>query len=129
MVVPAAQTLAFVTVMLAEAEEFALGLVSFSETVAVFVTGPAVVALATMDAEAEAPTASVPRLQLMVVVPLQVPWLGVAETRVIPAGSGSVKMTPVEGEGPLCVTVMVKVTVVPGATVGGVAGVVSGTLG
>ena len=102
-----------VTVMFAEEEEFGLGLVSFSEDVAVLTKEPAVVAVATIDAVAEAPTASCPRLQLMVVVPLHVPWLGVAETRVIPAGSGSVKITPVEGAGPLFVTVIVKVTVVP----------------
>jgi hypothetical protein len=120
-VVPVGQTLAFVTVMFAKADVFVLGLVSFSETVAVLTKEPAVVAVATMDAVAEAPTATFPRLQLMVVVPMQVPWLAVAETKVIPAGSGSVKMTPVEDAGPLLVTVIVKVTVVPWVTVLGVA--------
>ena|ERR1700676_339023 len=96
-----------VTVMFTEEEELGLGLVSFSEAVAVLVTEPAIVALATMDAVAEAPTARLPRVQLMVLVPMQVPWLGVAETRVRPAARGSVKITPVEGAGPLFVTVMV----------------------
>ena len=38
---------------------------------------------------------------------LQVPWLDVAETKLVPAGKGSVKITPVAVPGPLLVTIMV----------------------
>ena len=39
--------------------------------------------------------------------PVQLPWLGVAETRVKLAGRASVKVTPVASSGPLLVTVAV----------------------
>lgn len=108
------QTLALVTVTVAEAVAFAgVGFVSFSVTVAVFVIEPAAVAVAVRETEAVAPFARVPKLQVTVVVPVQVPWLDVAETNVRLAGSASVIVTPVELDGPLLVTAMVKVTVVP----------------
>jgi len=91
--------------MVAEAVPFVgVGLVSFSATVAVFVIAPVAVAVTARETEALAPFASVPRLQVTVVVPVQVPWLGVAETNVRPAGSTSVNVTPVEFDGPLLVT-------------------------
>src|SRR5882762_6003754 len=102
------QAAAPVTVMVAEAVAFAgVGFVSFSVTVAVFVIEPAIVAVTARDTEAVAPFARVPRLQATVVVPVQVPWLGVEETNMRPAGSTSVNVTPVELDGPLLVTVRV----------------------
>ena len=61
------------------------------------------------------PVAFVTRLQVIVVVPLHEPWLGVAETKVRPLASVSVKVTVVPGTlpdegmiaGPLFVTVIV----------------------
>src|SRR5712664_1241606 len=108
------QAAAPVTVMVAEALAFAgVEFVSFSVTAAVFVIDPRAVAVAVRVTDVFAPFASVPRLQVTVVVPVQVPWLGVAETNVRPAGSTSVTVTPVELDGPLLVTAIVKVTVVP----------------
>src|SRR5260370_32647857 len=105
--------------MFAEAEEFALGLVSFSPRLAVFLIEPTIVAVTVRVMESVQPFASVPRLQVTVVVPpVQVPWLGVAETSASPAGTASVTVTPVELDGPVLVTVMVKVTFVLRATVG-----------
>src|SRR6266436_7801630 len=102
------QAAAPVTVMVAEAVAFAgIGLVSFSVTVAVFVIEPSAVAVAVSVMEAVAPLARVPKLQATVVVPVQVPWLGVADTKVSPAGSTSVNVTPVELDGPPFVSVMV----------------------
>src|SRR4029077_5975881 len=49
------------------------------------------------------------------------PWLGGAETRTMPAGSVSVKVTPVAVEGPVLLTVNDKVTLLPVLTVCGVA--------
>ena len=37
----------------------------------------------------------VPRVQITVSVPLQVPWVAVAETKVTPGGNVSVTRTPV----------------------------------
>src|SRR5882672_3269662 len=110
--------LAPVTEMVAEALAFAGdGLVSFSVTLAVFtvVLAAVAVAVALRETEAAAPLASVPRLHVTVDEPtgMQGPWLAVAETSVSPAGSTSVTVTPVELDGPLLVTVIVKVTVVP----------------
>src|SRR5262244_3904465 len=54
------------------------------------------------------PALIVPKLQLTVVDPVHAaPWLGVAETSVTPAGSGSLKATPVALFGPLFVTAAV----------------------
>jgi len=108
------QTLALVTVTFAVAVALAgVGFVSFSVTVALFVIEPAAVAVVVRETEAVAPFARVPKLQVTVVVPVQVPWLDVTETNVRPVGSASVIVTPVELDGPLLVTAMVKVTVVP----------------
>jgi hypothetical protein len=58
---------------------------------------------------AEFPLAIVPRLQ--VTTPpdggAQLPWLGVAETKVTLGGRVSVTTTPADGSGPLLVTVSV----------------------
>src|SRR6266446_3912693 len=108
------QAAAPVTVIVAEAVAFAgVGFVSFSVTLPVLVIEPSPVAVTARETEAVAPFARVPRVQVIVVVPVQVPWLGVAETNMRPAGSTSVTVTPVELDGPLLVTVIVKVTVVP----------------
>src|SRR5216683_1540043 len=106
---------ALVTVIVAEALAFAgVEFVSFSVTVAVFVIDPRAVAVAVRETEAVAPFAKVPRLHATIVgLGTQVPWLGVAETNVRPAGSTSVTVTPVELDGPLLVTAIAKVTVVP----------------
>ena len=55
---------------------------------------------------AELPFARAPRLQVTVVVPLQAPCVGVAETKLTPAGNGSVTVTLVAGEGPVLVTII-----------------------
>src|SRR5262245_2066795 len=54
-----------------------------------------------------APAASVPRLQVTVVVPVQLPCDGVAETSVTPAGSGSVTVTFVAAVFPVWEAVIV----------------------
>ena len=51
--------------------------------------------------------AIVPRLQVTVVVPLHVPWDGVAETKVRVEGSVSVTVEVVAEAGPALVTVIV----------------------
>ena len=50
---------------------------------------------------------TVPRLQVTLLVPVQAPWLGVAEPKVTPPGSVSVTATFAAAVGPLFVTVMV----------------------
>ena len=66
-------------------------------------------AVITMVTVAEAPFAIEPRLQITVVVPLHEPWLEVADTNVVPAGSGSVMLTPLAAPGPLLSVVIVYV--------------------
>src|SRR5438309_9394275 len=56
----------------------------------------------------------VPLLQLRTAPPVQVPWLLVAETKVLPAGIGSAIVTPVSVSGPLLVTTIVQVIWLPG---------------
>ena len=55
---------------------------------------------------AELRLARLPKLQVMVVVALQLPCVALVETKLTPAGSRSVIATPVAGEGPLFVTTM-----------------------
>lgn len=81
------------------------GSVSLAATLAVFVSVPAAVGLTTIVTVALAVFARVPRLQLTVAV--QIPWLGVTETKVTFVGTASVKVTPVAGDGPLLVTMSV----------------------
>src|SRR4051794_24617765 len=74
------------------------------DTVAVLVTPgsavcPAVATIVTVTSFA-APALTVPRTQLTVLVPEQVPWVDDAETSVRPAGSGSDSDTAAAGLGP-----------------------------
>src|ERR1700694_2427591 len=93
------------------------GSVSFSAVLrAVFVSGPVVVTVAVKANVTTAPLATAPMFQTPVPL-VEVPWLGVAETNVRPAGSWSVICTPVASEGPLLVTVTVNVTLDPTTTV------------
>src|SRR5207302_6925608 len=83
----------------------AFGSVSFSAVlVAVFVIDPVVVTVAVMVSVSEAPLATAPMFQTPVPL-LYVPALGVADTKVNPAGSWSVTCTPVALDGPALVTV------------------------
>src|SRR5437773_11921065 len=75
-------------------------------TLAVLLRLPAVVGVTTSVIVAEAPLAKVPRLQVIVLVPLQLPWVDVTETRMTSDGNVSSIFTPVAVEGPLLVTVM-----------------------
>src|ERR1700686_3124785 len=68
---------------------------------------PAVVGLPTMVTVALVLVATAPRLHVTVVVPVQLPWLELAETKLTAAGRASVMVTPVATEGPLLVTVTV----------------------
>src|SRR5262245_6945327 len=77
-----------------------------AETVAVFASCPCDVGVTLIITIALAPTARLPRLQLTVLVPAQVPWVVVAEPNVTPAGSGSATITLVAAAGPLFVVTM-----------------------
>ena len=68
---------------------------------------PAAVGVTVMVTVALSPLARLPRLQVTGAVPLQVPWLGVAEPNVTPLGSVSVTVTMVASDGPSLVTVSV----------------------
>jgi hypothetical protein len=59
---------------------------SKSGTEAVFESVPAVVGVTTRLTVALAPATRKPRSQTTVLVPVQLPWLGVAETKFTPAG-------------------------------------------
>jgi hypothetical protein len=76
-------------------------------TLAVLVFVPALVGVTTIVTVAEAPLARLPRLQVTMLVPLQLPWLGVADTKATPVGNVSVIVTPVAVAGPLLLTVIV----------------------
>src|SRR3989449_1800392 len=76
-------------------------------TLTVVLTVPPGVAVTTKVTVAVAELLMVPRLQMTVLVPLHVPWLGVTETKLIPLGSASLTDTSVAGFGPLFVTVIV----------------------
>ena len=71
---------------------------------AVLLAVPTGVHLTTRVTVAVARSGSAPRLQTTVLVPLQVPWLGVTEIKLAPAGSVSVMETPLAASGPLFVT-------------------------
>lgn len=68
--------------------------------------------------------ASVPMSQVTVAVPVQVPWVDVAETNVSPAGNGSVTTTLVATEGPLFLAVIVYVISSPARTAAALADLV-----
>ena len=76
-------------------------------TVAVFAFVPEESFVATMVTVALAPFAIRPSEQVTSATPEQDPWLGVAETRVMPAGIGSLRRTSSALAGPLFVTVTV----------------------
>lgn len=77
-------------------------------TFTVFVTVPAVVALAIIVTTwGLAPLLIVPRLHVTVVVPEQLPWEVAEDTNVTPAGNTSVAVTFAALSGPLFVTVIV----------------------
>jgi hypothetical protein len=95
------------TVALALAELFAgLGSLSFAASAAEFVTVPVAVGFTTTSTVALAPLARFPIAQVDNGV-VQVPWLGVALTKVAEAGRVSERTTLVAGEGPLLVIVRV----------------------
>jgi hypothetical protein len=73
-------------------------------TLAVFMSDPEVVAVTTSEIVAVAALFIVPSVQVTVVVPLQVPTVGVADTNVAPVGSASVIVTAFAANGPLFVT-------------------------
>jgi len=96
------------TEVLADAELLArFGSAWLAPTVAVLVTVPAWLAVATMVTVAAAPLASEPMAQETVVVPVHVPWEDPEETKVSPAGRVSVTPTPVAADGPLLVATRV----------------------
>jgi hypothetical protein len=96
------------TVVLVELELFPrFGSPVVLVTLAVLFNVPAAVGVTTIVTVALPPLLMVPRLQETVLVPVQLPWLGVAETYVAPAGSVSVTVTPDALLGPPFVTVMV----------------------
>ena len=87
---------------------------SAANTCAVLVIGetrPVTVAL--IVRVGEAPLLTMPRFQIPEPA-VYVPWVGVADTKVRPAGNWSITFTPVSVAGPLLVSVSVKVTLLPG---------------
>ena len=86
-------------VLLLVFESFPLG-----PTSAVFLTVPIEVALTTIVTVALASLARDPIVQVTVALPLHVPWVVADDTWFTPAGSASVKVTPVAVAGPLLLT-------------------------
>ena len=80
--------------------------VSLELALAEFGKTPCAVGVTTIVVTAEASAFTVPRAQVIVVVPLQIPWVDVAETKLTPGGSTSVRFTFVAGAGPLLLTVI-----------------------
>ena len=76
-------------------------------TLAKLVMVPAAVGVTTMVAVALAALVKLPRLQVTILPKAEHPGLGVAETKVTPGGSVSVRNTLVAADGPLLVTVTV----------------------
>jgi hypothetical protein len=75
------------------------------DTTAVFASGPGADGSVTVSAiDAEPRFAMEPSEQVMVVVPLQLPCVGVAETKVVPAGIASVTVTFAAAVGPALLT-------------------------
>ena len=85
-----------------------LSLVSGSDSVAVadavLLSWPVDCGVTRMLAVAELPVARLPKLHVTVVVPEHEPCVGLAETKLTPAGRGSVKIVFVAGDGPMFVT-------------------------
>ena len=80
-----------------------LGSTSLPLTLAVLVSVPAACGVTLMVIVAVAPLASVPRLQVTLLV--QLPWVVVTDPNVTPLGSVSFTVTPVAGEARLLLTV------------------------
>ena len=79
------------------------------DTVTVFVCAPAADGVVTRVIVTDAPAAMSPMLQVRIAPPVQLPCVEVAETKVFPAGIGSVIVTPVAALGPWLVTTIVQV--------------------
>ncbi len=96
----------------------ASGSVSVPITEAVFESIPCVLAFTLTTSVMLADTCGlrIPMGQVTVAVPVHVPCVGVAETKVTPAGKVSVTLTPVAWEGPLLATPIVYVRLLPGVT-------------
>jgi hypothetical protein len=82
-------------------------------TVAMFVTVPDEVGSRTSATVAVAPLARLPRLQRVIGVPLQLPWLGFTVTKIAPDETKSVSVTPDAEFGPLFLTVIVVCALTP----------------
>ena len=81
---------------------------SVAVMVAVLLTVPGVVAVATSVRVAPVLRVNVPRLPVMMpAMFVALPWLGVTETKVRPAGNALLKMMPVAAVGPVLVTAKV----------------------
>jgi hypothetical protein len=74
---------------------------SLATTVAVFVSVPAVVAVVTSVIVTVPPLRIVPSWQVISAPPAHVPCVVETDTKVVPAGSGSARLTPVAVSGPL----------------------------
>lgn len=85
-------------------------------TDAVLVRTPALLGRTTSAIVAELGNSRLPNEQVTVAVPLHVPWLVVADTKVTPAGSESVRTTEVAVVGPLLLTEMLYVRLAPATT-------------
>ena len=77
---------------------------SFALTTAVLLSWPLLEGVTTIVILADEPLTRLPRPQLIVEVPLHEPCVGVADTKVTPAGKVSLTFTPVAPAGPLFVT-------------------------
>jgi len=100
------------TVVEAEAELFAeSGSSSFPVTVEVFSSSAATVGVTVIVTVACAPESRVPRAQVTVAVPEQLPCEAVLDPKLRPSGSASLRVTPVAELGPAFETVSVYVSV------------------
>ena len=79
--------------------------VSVAVTLALFTSEPGADGITLMVTTAVAPAEMLPSPQVMVVVPLQLPWLGMIAPNAMPDGKVSVRLTLVAVAGPLLVTV------------------------
>jgi len=82
-------------------------------TVAVFEIDPATEVFTKSVTVAVSPGTMLPSVHVTVVVPEHEPWDGVAETKLVPAGSVSDTLAPVAVPGPLFVTTIVYRTFEP----------------
>src|SRR4029079_1732412 len=82
-------------------------------TVTVFVCSPIALGLVTRVLVTDSPAAMSPIVQLRIAPPVQLPFVIVADTNVLPPGIGSDTTTPVSALGPLLVTTIVQVIRLP----------------